>query len=114
MDQAVQKKIKSDIKRRETNYKARGYDIIAGSGALDILLRPETHTLLAIDTDYWSSLEYIETNNLINGEDVDFYIFRYLSNGKFFKELRLSNDKSFIDFVSGKKWAVRKENDMGY
>ena len=78
MDTAEQKKIKSNIKRRETNYRAYGYEIILGSDAFEMLKNPETNALLAVDTDYWTSIEFIETNNQNNDEFVDIYLYRFL------------------------------------
>jgi hypothetical protein len=114
MEEDKQKKIKLDIRRRKTNYKNSGYEIISGHGALDILMKSETHTLLGVDTDYWSSIEYIESNNLFNDENIDFYLYRHLSDGKFHKELRVSKNKAFTDYVAEKNWAVRKVDDMRF
>jgi hypothetical protein len=107
MDTAEQKKIKSNIKRRETNYRAYGYKIILGSDAFEMVKNPQTNALLAVDTDYWTSIEFIETNQ-INDEFVDVYLYRFLSDGNILKKICLSNDKSFTDFVCRTKWAVRK------
>ena len=108
METAEEKKIKSNIKRRETNYRARGYKIIPGSDAFEMLKNPETYALLAVDTDYWTSIEFVEANKLGNEEFVDIYLYRFLSNGNICKSFRLSNDKSFTDLVCQTKWAVRK------
>ena len=108
MDTAEQKKIKSNIKRRETNYRALGYKIILGSDAFEILKDPETNALLAVNTDYWTSVEFVETNTSDNQEFVDIYLYRFLSNGEICKKLCMSNDKTFTDFVCHTKWAVRK------
>ena len=109
MDTAEQKKIKSNIKRRETNYKAQGYEIILGSDAFKMLKDPETNALLAVNTDYWTSIEFVETNTLDNQEFFDIYLYRFLSNGEICKKLCMSNDKKFTDFVFETKWAVRKK-----
>ena len=108
METAEQKKIKSNIKRRETNYRARGYKIILGSDAFEMFKDPETNALLAVNTDYWTSIEFVETNTLDNQEFVDIYLYRFLSNGEICKKLCKSNDKTFTDFVCQTKWAVRK------
>jgi len=107
MDTAEQKKIKANIKRRETNYRAQGHKIIPGSDAFEMIKNPETNALLAVDTDYWTSIEFIETIQQ-NNEFVDVYLYRYLSNKEICKKLCMSNDKSFTDFVCQTKWAVRK------
>ena len=107
VSQDTLKKIKSNIKRRETNYKAQGYKIILGSDAFEMVKNPETNALLAVDTDYWTSIEFIETNQS-NDEFVDVFLYRFLSNGEICKKLCLSNDKSFTDLVYRTKWAVRK------
>ena len=107
VSQDTLKKIKSNIKRRETNYKAQGYKIILGSDAFEMVKNPETNALLAVDTDYWTSIEFIETNQT-NDEFIDIYLYRFLSNGEICKKLCMSNDKSFTEFVCQTKWAVRK------
>jgi hypothetical protein len=108
METAEQKKIKSNIKRRETNYRARGLKIISGNDALSTIKNSENYSLLAVDTDYWTSIEFVETNNLDDKENVDIYLYRFLSNGNICKKLRFSNDKTFTDFVCQTKWAVKK------
>lgn len=105
------KKIQSDIKRRETIYRSRGYEIIPGNDALVCLKRPNTHTLLAIDTSHWCSIEYIDTD-LRNGKSIDLFFFRFISNGKICKETHFSDNEDFNEFVSDTRWAIRKKMDV--
>lgn len=105
------KKIKSDIKRRETIYRSRGYEIISGNDALVCLKKPNTHTLLGIDTPYWCSIEYIDTD-LRNGKPVDLFFHRFILDGKICKETYFSYDENFNEFLSDTKWAIRKKMDV--
>jgi hypothetical protein len=98
------KKIASDIKRRQTLYKSRGYEFITGDIAYDTLKNPKTHSLLALDTHYWTCVKYI---NSVEGCNIDNFLHCFLEDGIIIK-LPQYSDEEFRDFISQTNWAVRK------
>jgi hypothetical protein len=101
------KKIRSNFKRRETNYRARGYEILSGRDALKAIENSKTHSLVAIDTVEWTALEFNSITWDYNGERIDFYTLRKLIHGKVYNELRSSTDIFFMEDMCDTKWAVR-------
>jgi len=99
------KKIASDIKRRQTLYKSRGYEFITGDIAYDALMNPTTHSLLALDTHYWTCVKYINSDE---GHNIDNFLHCFLEDGIIF-ELQQIPDERFRDFISQTNWAVRKK-----
>ena len=98
------KKIASDIKRRQTLYKSRGYEFITGDIAYDALKNPKTHSLLALDTHCWTCVKYINSDE---GYNIDNFLHCFLEDGIIIK-LQQTSDEDFRDFISQTNWAVRK------
>jgi hypothetical protein len=103
MDTAEQKKIKANIKRRETKYKKTGCKILPGLEAFHTIRRNCNLSLFAIDTDDFYSIEYCLTQYL-SDHDEDYYTVTKILNGKMHKEVMM--DTLFFCDILKFKWAI--------
>ncbi len=93
------KKIRANCKRRETNYRNQGLEILSGIEAFEAISKSRTHSLLGCDTVNWCALEY-------NYDD--FYTFREIIDNHMIYELQSRKDYFAMEYILSKKWALRK------
>ncbi len=94
------KKIRANCKRRETNYRNQGFEILSGKEALEAIAKSRTHSLLGCDTVNWCALEYNDYDDL--------YTFREIVDNHMYYVLKSLKDYFDMEFILSKKWALRK------
>ncbi len=94
------KKIRANCKRRETNYRNQGLEILSGKEAFEAISKSRTHSLLGCDTVNWCALEYNDYDNL--------YTFREIVDNHMYYTLKSFRDYFDMEFILSKKWALRK------